>query len=34
MTRKKQIGNSRVRRYARQQGIAMIEVLVSMLLIP
>ena len=33
MTRKKQIGNSRVRRYARQQGIAMIEVLVSMLII-
>ena len=33
MTRKKQIGNSRVRREAGQQGIAMIEVLVSMLII-
>ena len=33
MTRKKQIGNSRVRRYAGQRGIAMIEVLVSMLII-
>ena len=33
MTRKKQIGNSRVRREAGQRGIAMIEVLVSMLII-
>ena len=33
MTRKKQIGNVRVRRHARQHGIAMIEVLVSMLII-
>ena len=33
MTRQKQIGRPSVRRYARQQGIAMIEVLVSMLII-
>ena len=33
MTRKKQIANSRVRREAGQRGIAMIEVLVSMLII-